>query len=310
MLKFKQMEYALAVARTRSFSQAAKELFVSQPNISSSITSLEDELGFQIFQRTNQGITITPEGLIFLEHASNIMTQLEEIPAIIQKEPYRKLSVGCMFNHTLVSQAFLKLCAEFQNSSKLNFSIYTGSSKNIIEDVYANESQLGIILVNPMILDSYIKTMGNKNLHFKVIGNMNINVNLRNGHPLLEKEPFDFEKLYNYPFVNYHFNVKSNFNIISEFPDILSMGLINLDKIINVDERETRRQIVISTDAFSIGSTFHPNMERIDEIVSIPIPNIEMVLVLVVKDNQPYGEELERFVELLMEELSRTIKEV
>lgn len=304
VLKFKQMEYALVVARTNSFSQAAKELFVSQPNISSAISALEDELGFKIFQRTNQGITITSEGFIFLEHASNIMAELDKIPTIIEKEPYRKFSIGCMFNHTVVTQAFLKLCTEFQSSCKLNFSMYSGSSRDIIDDVYTNKIELGIMLVNPIILDSYINTMSNKNLHFETIRKMNINVNLRNGHPLLEEKPFNFDKLNNYPFANYHYNVKSNFNVIAEYPDVLSLGIINFDKMINISERETRRQLVISTDAFSIGTSYHPDMEGIDEIVSIPIPNLEMSLVLVLKDNQPYSEELERFINLLKEELS------
>lgn len=303
-LKFKQIEYALAVARTKSFSQAAKELFVSQPNISSAISALEDELGFKIFQRTNQGVTITSEGFIFLENASNIMIELNKIPSMVKNEPYRKISIGCMFNHTVVSQAFLKLCAEYQNSSKMDFSIYYASSREIIDDVYTNKTELGIMLVNPIILDSYINAMSNKNLHFEVIRKLNLNVKLRNGHPLLKEKPFNFNKLINYPFINYHYNVKSNFNIITEYPDVLSLGIINFDKIINVSEKELRRQLVISTDAFSIGVSYHPNTKGIDEIISIPIPNLEMVLVLVLKNNQTYSEELKRYFELLKKELS------
>lgn len=301
------MEYALAVARTRSFSQAAKELFVSQPNISSSISSLEEELGFQIFQRTNQGITITQKGEDFLLYSKNIMGELDKINGISEAEPYRKISIGCMFNHTSVSEAFMKLCTTYENSPKLSFSLYTGSSRDIIEDVYQNESQLGIILINETVLDSYMSTMSNKNLHFQVIKNMTINVNLRSGHPLLQEEFFDFSKLYDYPFVNYNFNIKPNFSISTEFHDMLSMGFINIDKMINVDERESRRQIVLATDAFSVGSSYHPMMEAIDQIVSIPIPKLEMALVFVLKNNQPYTEELQMFIELLMEETSKII---
>lgn len=306
-MKFKQIEYAIAVARTRSFSQAAKELFVSQPNISSSISSLEEELGFQIFQRTNQGITVTIKGEDFLRYSKNIMSELENINGIVETDPYRKISIGCMFNHTSVSEAFLKLCTKYQNSSKLKFSLYSGSSKDIIEDVYQNESQLGIILINEMVLESYKSTMSNKNLNFKTIKNMSINVNLRHGHPLLQEDHFDFSKLHNYPFVNYNFNVKPNLVLSTEFHDMLSMGFINIDKMINVDERETRRQIVLATDAFSVGASYHPMMEAIEQIVSIPIPKLEMVLVFVYKDNISYSEELQMFIEILMKEINKII---
>lgn len=301
------MEYALAVARTSSFSKAAKELFVSQPNISASINSLESQLGFNIFHRTNQGITITLEGEEFLNHAKNIMYELEKVSRIIDKEPYREFSVGCMFNHTCVSEAFLELCKIYEKSPKLSFTLYTGSSRDIIEGVYQNKSNLGIILINNIVLDSYINTMSNKNLDFKVIKNMNINVNLRNGHPLLQEESFDFTSLYDYPFVNYNFNSKSNPSLASEFHDILSTGLVDIDKMINVDERETRRQIVLSTDAFSIGATFHPDMEAIDEIVSLSIPKLKMFLVLITKDNQPPTEELNKFIELFNTELKKIV---
>lgn len=293
------MEYALAVSRTLSFSKAAKELYVSQPNISSAINSLEEELGIQIFKRTNQGITITPEGTKFLKHANNILIEFQKIGAITEKEPYRKLSVEYMFNHTLVSHAFAKLCNEFHNSSKLDFSLSTASLSEIIDNVYMGKSQLGIVLMNKTTLDSYINTIPNKSLAIDVMRKMSVNVNVRKGHPLLEIQPFPFNDLHRYPFVNY------NFNVLSDFPDIFSMGLIDPDKIISVSERETRWQIVISTDAFSIGCTFHPEMKGLDKIVSIPIPNVEVFLVLIHKKNQPHSEELQRYLELLKEEVEK-----
>lgn len=51
-----------AAARTGSFSAAAREFNVTQPSISRSVAQLEDQLGVRLFQRTPQGITLTPEG--------------------------------------------------------------------------------------------------------------------------------------------------------------------------------------------------------------------------------------------------------
>lgn len=295
------MEYVLAVARTGSFSKASKELYISQPNISSAINSLEEELGFQIFQRTNQGISLTTEGMVFLKHANNIVEEYQKIGIIIGKEPYHRLSIISMFNHTLVSQAFSKLCYEYQDSTNLDFSIHSGSSSEIFEDVYMGKTQLGIILVNRTTLDTYINSTSKKGLYFEIIKKMSMNVNIRHGHPLLQEHDFKFEELSNFPFVNYHFN------FISDFPDIFSMGLIDPDKMINVNEIDTRGQIVTSTNAFSIGCDFHPKSKRIDQIVSIPIPNVEVYLVLIYQDNQ-YSEELQRFTQLLKEELLRIKK--
>lgn len=299
-MKFKQMEYALTVARTLSFSKAAKELYVSQPNISSAINSLESELGIQIFERTNHGIGVTQEGMTFLKHANNIVEEYKKIESISRTEAYRNVSIECMFSHTLVTQAFAKLCSEYEQSPKMDFSIYTGSSNEIIDNIYMGKTQLGIVLLNKTSLDSYMNIMPNKSLAIEVVSSMKLNVNVRKGHPLLESLPFDFSRLHLYPYVNYRFN------LLSDFPDIFSKGLVDPEKIINITDRDTRGQIVISTNAFSIGCDFHPEMKIINELVSIPIPDTDVFLVLITKSNKLYNEELQRFIELFMEELSKT----
>jgi DNA-binding transcriptional LysR family regulator len=57
-----------AVARTRSFSRAAKELYVSQPAISKHIAALEDELGTELVVRTRSGAVLTAEGKVVADY--------------------------------------------------------------------------------------------------------------------------------------------------------------------------------------------------------------------------------------------------
>ena len=60
-----QIHYFLAVAQEMSFSKAAETLFVSQPAVSRQVLLLEQEIGVPLFDRTNQGITITDAGREF-----------------------------------------------------------------------------------------------------------------------------------------------------------------------------------------------------------------------------------------------------
>ena len=57
-----QMKYAIAVADTKSMNEAARSLFITQPSLSASVKELENEIGIELFKRTNRGITVTPEG--------------------------------------------------------------------------------------------------------------------------------------------------------------------------------------------------------------------------------------------------------
>ncbi len=72
-----QIEYVLAVAEERSFSRAARKLFVTQPTLSKFIINLEANLGVTLFDRSTSPITVTEAGKIFIETA-NQMKNLEK----------------------------------------------------------------------------------------------------------------------------------------------------------------------------------------------------------------------------------------
>ena len=63
-MEFRVLQYFLAVAREQSFTSAADYLHLSQPTLSRQLKDLEDELGKQLFVRSNRGITLTDEGMI------------------------------------------------------------------------------------------------------------------------------------------------------------------------------------------------------------------------------------------------------
>ena len=63
-MDFKQLEAFVSVAKYGSFSKAARELFLTQPTISSHIQNLEKELDTVLFNRNNKYITLTKAGEI------------------------------------------------------------------------------------------------------------------------------------------------------------------------------------------------------------------------------------------------------
>lgn len=65
-------KYAKRVYERRSFSAAAKELFVSQPALSATVARLEGELGFRIFDRSTTPLALTAEGKIYMEYLFEI----------------------------------------------------------------------------------------------------------------------------------------------------------------------------------------------------------------------------------------------
>lgn len=65
-----------AVAKAGNISRAAKELYISQPAISKSISKLEDSLNTVLFTRNSRGVQLTNEGQVLFEHTRDAFEEL------------------------------------------------------------------------------------------------------------------------------------------------------------------------------------------------------------------------------------------
>lgn len=90
-MNIKQMEYIIAIADAKSFSHAAKELYISQPALSTHVSKLEDELGIRIFERTTSSLELTYAGKIFIDGIREMMIVKERMDKEI-----RDVSTGSM----------------------------------------------------------------------------------------------------------------------------------------------------------------------------------------------------------------------
>ncbi len=84
MISLKQINYILAVASTLHFKQAAEQCSVSQSALSTAIIEMERQLGFQIFERDNKKVLITPLGKQCLKLAEKIKIQMDDITQLGQ----------------------------------------------------------------------------------------------------------------------------------------------------------------------------------------------------------------------------------
>ncbi|MDE6880367.1 MAG: LysR family transcriptional regulator, partial [Oscillospiraceae bacterium] len=86
--------YAIEVERTGSITQAADNLFMSQPTLSKAIKDLEETLGFAVFQRTPRGVVPTRKGEAFLVHARKIVGQIEKMERALHAGDTQTFSIA------------------------------------------------------------------------------------------------------------------------------------------------------------------------------------------------------------------------
>ena len=97
MISLKQVHYALAVERHLHFRRAAEECNISQSALSTALSEMEKRLGFQIFERDNRKVLVTPLGQQVLDRARAIQLQMKDLNKLADspREPLTTpLSIG------------------------------------------------------------------------------------------------------------------------------------------------------------------------------------------------------------------------
>ena len=77
IMTLQQLKYMITVAEKGSITEAAKELYISQPSLSGTIKDVEKEVKITIFNRCRSGVALTMEGMEFLGYARQVVQQME-----------------------------------------------------------------------------------------------------------------------------------------------------------------------------------------------------------------------------------------
>ncbi len=103
-MRIEQLEYVLEVARQKSFSMAANHLHVSQQSLSQSIKNLEQELGVELFARTNRGAHQTKEGELVVDFSREMLSRYgqlrEQLQDLGQKPKQKNTLCGKLIVYT------------------------------------------------------------------------------------------------------------------------------------------------------------------------------------------------------------------
>ena len=141
-----QVYYVLAVAKCRSFSAAAQELFVSQPALSKQIRSLEIELGYDLFNRASQGVTLTREGERFCRYGQQALDSWEYFQRQVNyedKSVTRRLRIG-LGSRVYSNGLFEDVMRFFENHLELEVTFVAEAGKDFLAEL--SEGRLDLII--------------------------------------------------------------------------------------------------------------------------------------------------------------------
>lgn len=191
-----QLKYFQAVARTLNYRAAAEQLYISQPSLSRSIDSLEQELGVMLFERAGRGISLTGSGRLFLEYTNRILDECD-IAMYKMKELSStggRIDIGYVFplaNFYIPHK--VRSFLDMPENEHVTFGFTQNRTASIIRDVKNGKLDVGFCAFSE----------NEEELEFVPLLKQEMVIITSNVHPLAERDKLSINELANYPVIGY-----------------------------------------------------------------------------------------------------------
>jgi DNA-binding transcriptional LysR family regulator len=192
------MKYALEVAKSGSINKAAEVLMVAAPNVSRSIKELETDFGITIFERTQNGTKLTPEGEEFINYAKGVLRQIDEIERFYKTGAPKKQKFSISVPRACyISEAFANFSKSLSKEAAEVFYKETNSQRTI-HNMTERDYKLGIIRYAENY-DKYFKSMlEEKGFQYELVTEFTYSLIMSADNPLAKKEQITFDDLTEY----------------------------------------------------------------------------------------------------------------
>lgn len=234
-MRLDQLNYVYHVSKYGSINETAKHLYISQSTISTAITSLENELGIQIFNRSKNGVSTTELGQSIIENIIPIFEYVGNINQIAanQSQNFKgtlKITAHKDFLHAKNLSVIQKLQNKYPG---VDFFLEERRVPRIIESVQSGEINFGFVICERREEDTFCKKLTAAGINYQFLYEDSMQAFCSNVHPLAQKSTITFEELKQYPFVAY-----SN---MCTFPSICDWN-----RSFNVESTDARKKLLLN----------------------------------------------------------------
>lgn len=151
-MDFKALEYISAINEAKTISQAAKNLFISQPALSQQLAKVEQELGVRVFVRTGGTLTLTSAGEILVKNGRLLLMARDEMLgqiANLSDTPSETLRFGIS---PFYSKYYLPILLPYYqtNHPNIQLNIIERPSTELEQNVLDGDLDLCFIPAEPM----------------------------------------------------------------------------------------------------------------------------------------------------------------
>ncbi|MEN6327061.1 MAG: LysR family transcriptional regulator [Syntrophomonas sp.] len=273
-MTLQQLRYIIKIVECGSISEAAKQLFISQPSLSNAVKELETELGIEIFFRTSKGISLSVDGREFLSYARQVIEQTELLEQrYLGKKPSKQLCSVSTQHYAFAVNAFVNLLKAL-DVDEYEFTLRETRTYEIIEDVKNLRSELGIIYLSDFNEKVLNKLLKENHLVFNPLFEADPHVFISSVHPLARAARVTLEDLDDYPFLAFEQGEYNSFYFSEEI-----LSTVPHRKTIHVSDRATLFNLLIGLNGYTICTGVLSSDLNGDTIVSVPLATDERMRV-------------------------------
>ena len=181
--------YAIEVEKTGSITQAANNLFMSQPTLRKAIKDMEDSVGFSVFKRSAKGMVPTQRGLEFLDHAKKIAAQVHKMEQALQAhDAAHQLFSLAVPRVSYIAKAVSEYICNFDGHVDMEIDVLEDNSIRIMDQVADGHYVLGVIRYHVEDEDYFIKSLNEKELQYEIVWQSDYAALMSENHPLAQQE--------------------------------------------------------------------------------------------------------------------------
>ncbi|MBR2176584.1 MAG: LysR family transcriptional regulator [Clostridia bacterium] len=304
-MTLQQIHYAITVAESGSMNKAAEILYITQPSLTSSIKALENETGISIFFRTGKGVTLTSEGIDFLQYARQVYQHYEILQQRYSDKANIKRKFGVSTQHySFAVQAFVETVKQF-GTLKYEFALRETKTLEVINDVGTLKSEIGILYLsdyNSRIIKKLLKENG---LIFNKLVDCSAYVYLHKDHPLAKEESIGLEQLEDYSCLSFEQGDRSSFYLSEEI-----LSDIEYPRTIKTNDRATMLNLMKGLHGYTLCSGIISEDLNSSDYLTVPFREDEenrntiMTIGYIVKD----GSLLSQIAEVYISQLKDYLK--
>lgn len=303
-MRIEELQYFMKVVEVGNMTQAAKDLFISQPSLSKAIANLEGEMGVKLFQRTAKGAILTNQGDEFLQYARQVLEQVDLLNHRYKEgvQANRIFSVSAQ-HYAFVVDAFVKLLKEM-DADQYEATLKEERTFEVLDDVANLNSEIGVIYrskYNQKVLEG---AFNEKQLTFTPLFKTSPYVFIDKHHPLAQQTSIKLDDLVAYPRLSYEQGMHNSFYYWEEI-----LADIPVPKRIIVSDRATLFNLLIGLNGYTISSGIINDDLNSPDILSIPLESDEVIeLGYLTANRHQLSQIAETYIELLEDSIQRYAK--